>query len=176
MSHSYKSLIAAGSLGLILASGSAYAENQGSSKATAPVIKPDSLFGSFGSYFDKLAEYIENAIRNNPELQAKIAEAEAKAKEQKTPATPVVTTPVNKPTSQSPATRFQSPKVSTPTPIVAQRPVVNKPTVTPSPQVRPNTTPAVPTVASTPSTQWTGSWFQSPRRWWQTQLTNQPQV
>ncbi len=182
MVHNYKSLIAAGSLGLILASGTAFAENQGAEKAAVQVTKPQGLFGSFGVYFNNLAKYIEEVIRDNPELQAKIAEAESKANEQKSQPSPKVTTPVqtvvNRPTAQGPTTQFQSPALRTPTPVVAQRPVVNKPAVTPT-TTRPAVTPTrtVPTVAAnTGSTgsPWYGSWFQSPTRWWQTQMNNQP--
>lgn len=163
MLHSYKSLITAGSLSLILASGAAFAENQGSGKATAQAVKPDGVFNSFGLYLNNLAEYIEKLIENNPEIQAKIAEAKAQAGEQKTQPTPVVSTPAYTPAAQGPATRFQTPQSNSPRPIVAQRPTVNKPAVTP-------------TTAFTPSSPWNGNWFQSPRRWWQTQVNNQPTV
>lgn len=159
MLHSYKSLIAAGSLSLFLASGSAFAENQGSDNTKAQVAKPDSIFSPFGFYLNNLTEYIENLIQNNPDIQEKIAEVQAKANEQKTQTPSTTTTPT--PAAQGPATRFQSPQTNSPRPVVAQQPVVNKPVVTP-------------TTASTPM--WSGNWFQSPRRWWQTQVNNQPNV
>ncbi|MEM8498756.1 MAG: hypothetical protein AAF542_12085 [Pseudomonadota bacterium] len=198
MLHSYKSLITAGSLSLILASGTALAENQGSGQAKAQVVKPDGVFNSFGIYLNNLAEYIEKLIEGNPEIQAKIAEANAKADEQKTQVPPTVT----RPAAQGPATRFQSPQSNSRRPIVARRPAVNtpvagrpalntpvaarpavntpaaaRPAVNTPAAARPavNTPVATLTTASTPSTQW-NNWFQSPRRWWQTQINNQPKV